>query len=175
MALTQFGELTKVIYEVLTKELPSLKKLTDYLNSLINILLKLNKPIIWITPNGLKINLSTIKFESVKTTSRLLPNSKPVTISLPTKELNKVKIRRSFMPNLIHSLDASNIHLLISKLDNMCFYTIHDCFATSANNMLLLDHLVKLTFIEIYLKDGNYLERMHSNIQDQIKSFAPHL
>ena len=85
MALTQFGELTKVIYEVLTKELPSLKKLTDYLNSLINILLKLNKPVIWITPNGLKINLSTIKFESVKTTSRLLPNSKPVTISLPTK------------------------------------------------------------------------------------------
>ena len=62
------------------------------------------------------VTLSTIKYENIRTKTKLIPNSKPVTISLPTNNLDTVKIRRSFMPNLIHSLDASNIHLLIQKL-----------------------------------------------------------
>ena len=85
--------------------------------------------------------------------SQLYPNSKPVTISIPTNKFNIPKIKRSFMPNLIHSLDASNIHLLCNKLvasqnqlplrsgpnaanNNILqgnIYTIHDCFATSPN------------------------------------------
>ena len=37
-----------------------------------------------------------MKFKSIKTNSKIIPNSKPVTISLPTKDLDKVKIKRSF-------------------------------------------------------------------------------
>jgi len=46
---------------------------------------------------------------------------------------------RSFIHNLINSLDASNIHLLILKFINQPLYAIHDCFATDANNMKYLD------------------------------------
>ena len=174
---TEFGNFTSIVFNVLTKKMPSLKTLTDYLNSLINILLKLNRPIVWITPAGLKITLSTIKYDNKVTQSRLIPNSKPVTISLPTNRLNYQKIQRSFMPNLIHSLDAANIHLLIRKikLDNIpinSIYTIHDCFATTPNQMFNLEHLIKLAFIEIYFKNGNYIEKMHNHIVDQIKSYA---
>ena len=75
------------------------------------------------------------------------------------------------MPNLVHSLDASNIHLMVESLNKQPIYTIHDCFATTANNMEEIERLVKEAFIEIYFSDVNYLEKMHKNILDQVKSY----
>jgi DNA-directed RNA polymerase len=75
------------------------------------------------------------------------------------------------MPNLIHSLDASNVHLLCDKLANKPLYTIHDCFATTANHMEDLENDIKKAFIEIYFSNGNYLEKMHNSLIDQIKSY----
>lgn len=174
----EFGLLTKIVYTVLTQKMPSLKALTDYLNDL--VLLRLNKPVVWITPAGLKISLSTMKFKSILTSTKLIKSSKAygtVTISLPTDKLNKSKINRSFMPNLIHSLDAANIHLLIKRIikyeDIKSIYTIHDCFATTPNNMTRLDRLIKICFIHIYFTQENYLVVMHRNIVEQIESFAP--
>jgi DNA-directed RNA polymerase len=43
---SEFGHLTKTIYFVLTKEMPSLKLLGEYLDSLITILVEFNLPII---------------------------------------------------------------------------------------------------------------------------------
>jgi len=74
------------------------------------------------------------------------------------------------MPNLVHSLDASNIHILCEKLNNQPLYTIHDCFASTANNMYDIEKKVKASFIEIYFNNENYLEKMHMNLIDQIKS-----
>ena len=105
--------------------------------------------------------------------SSLIPFGKPVTISIPTKNLNSRKIKSSFRPNLVHSLDASNIHLLYNKLTGQPLYTIHDCFATTANNMEFIEHYVKDAFIKIYFSNGNYLEKMHYSIIEQINSYSP--
>jgi DNA-directed RNA polymerase len=42
----EYGLLTKIIYKVLTQKMPSLKALTDYLNDLVKVLLRLNKPVV---------------------------------------------------------------------------------------------------------------------------------
>lgn len=63
------------------------------------------------------------------------------------------------MPNLVHSLDASNVHLLCNNLTGQPLYTIHDCFATTPNNMEFIEHCVKDAFIKIYFSSGNYLEK----------------
>ena len=99
-----------------------------------------------------KISLSIRQFESKITQSNLVQYSKPITIKLPLNKLDNKSIISGFMPNLIHSLDASNIHLLIPKLTDQPLYTVHDCFATTANNMSKLDNLIliKETFIQIY-------------------------
>lgn len=80
------------------------------------------------------------------------------------------------MPNLIHSLDAANIHLLIKRIidneDIISIYTIHDCFATTPNNMRKLEKLIKICFIKIYFTQENYLEKMHHFFLEQIKSFS---
>jgi DNA-directed RNA polymerase len=41
----EFGKLTKILFEVLTKEIPSLKKLTNYFKEIITVFNKLNLPI----------------------------------------------------------------------------------------------------------------------------------
>ncbi len=70
------------------ENLPSLRILSDYLDKLLTIILKLNKPIVWITPPGLKIYLSNIKYNKIRTYSSLIPYGNPVTISVPTDKWN---------------------------------------------------------------------------------------
>jgi hypothetical protein len=49
------------------------------------------------------------------------------------------------MPNLIHSLDACNIHLLVNELLEgnknriLPLYTIQDCFASTPNKIFILE------------------------------------
>ena len=170
---SEYGKLTKYTFEVLTQDLPSLKALNNYFNSIITMLVKLNLPITWKTPAGLKLRYTNIKFNAIKTKSKLVPGGKTVTISLPTGNINLAKMKRSFMPNFIHSLDAANVHLLLMKLFdrsvNIPVYTIHDCFATSPNNMEFLNKIVKESFIDIYFKEEGYLSKLHNCIIDQIK------
>lgn len=170
---SEYGKLTKYTFEVLTQDLPSLKALNNYFNSIITMLVKLNLPISWKTPAGLKLRYTNIKFNAIKTKSKLVPGGKTVTISLPTGNINLAKMKRSFMPNFIHSLDAANVHLLLMKLFdrsvNIPVYTIHDCFATSPNNMEILNNIVKESFIDIYFKEEGYLSKLHNCILEQIK------
>ena len=79
---SEFGHLTKLVYFVLTKELPSLRSLSDYFNNMIDIFVKLDLP--WVTPSGLKISYINIKFDSVKIKAKLLKTSKIAKVKLPT-------------------------------------------------------------------------------------------
>jgi len=73
---SEFVNLTKLIYFVLTKELPSLKILSEYFNSMIDIFVRLNLPITWITPAGLKIRYTNVKFTTTKVKANLLATGK---------------------------------------------------------------------------------------------------
>ena len=64
----------------------------------------------------MKISLSNLKMTSKKIKNTILKNAKPITILIPTESYDYASIKTSYMPNFIHSLDASNIHLLISNL-----------------------------------------------------------
>jgi DNA-directed RNA polymerase len=79
---------------------------------------------------------------------------------------------RSFMPNLIHSLDACNVHILIYKLIKseqipvpVPVYTVNDCFASTANNMSIIEHNVKNAFIDIYFDDEGFLLKSNHIIE----------
>ena|SRR5882672_263586 len=84
----------------------------------------------------MKVYLSYQEMKSSKIQTKLIKKAKPISILVPTEQLNYKQINLSLMPNLIHSLDASNVYLLvkiilqlnIANLHNL--YTIHDCFAS---------------------------------------------
>lgn len=74
---SEVNKLGEIVYNGLIDNLPSLKLLNKYLDDLISILLKLNSPIVWITPAGLKISLSNIKFHPIKK-EQALPWANPI-------------------------------------------------------------------------------------------------
>ncbi|RKP33911.1 hypothetical protein BJ085DRAFT_20939, partial [Dimargaris cristalligena] len=123
------------------------------------------------TPSNMLVSLSSRKFKTVKTNSKLYKRGKSISISLPLNEYNFNIIKRGFMPNFIHSMDAANIHLLINLIlsdKDLSLYTIHDCFASTPNNMGKINKFVRNTFIKLYF-DKNYLNIMHNNFIEQIK------
>jgi DNA-directed RNA polymerase len=88
-------------------------------------------------------------------------------------KLNKMKQGIALMPNLIHSLDATSLALLFKRYHNKggsnnSIYTIHDCFAVTANNVASLIETLKDVYIEIYT-DRSYLETFDKNIRECIK------
>jgi len=165
-----------IVYTVINEKMPTLKTLKTYLQEMSKIILKLGSWVYWITPTGLKVNLSNVKLGKERFSSRLYSGNKPITISLPTDQLDKVAINRSLMPNLIHSLDSANIQLFVNNLHkeniNIPFYTIHDCFASLPNSMSLLETMVKEAFIEIYFSDNAYVQSLHNQLVEQIRDLT---
>lgn len=79
------------------------------------------------------------------------------------------KQNNSIVPNVVHSFDASNIALLVENLSSnfinkkMDLITIHDCFATNANDVDEMVLKVKLSFIALY-SDRSFIKDYHNFI-----------
>lgn len=155
--------LANLIHQTLYEEHPKLKAVVKYFSDIANCLTKLKLPIMWNTPAGLVIKQNYVKFKKHIVKSSLYYKSSSYTINLPTTQISLKNQKSSFMPNLIHSMDASNIYLLVDKILKanleINIFTVHDCFATTAETMPLLNRLVRSSFIELY-SDNEYLSRM---------------
>lgn len=122
------------------------------------------------------INMSRRLFTSKVTKTKLVGTAKPITVTIPTGKMDTKGNIRGFVANLIHSLDASHINLIIKNIakdrpDNLIpIYTIHDCYATTPNNMASLNKIVLSSFIEQYF-DSQYIIKLHRNLLEQIKSY----
>ena len=78
------------------------------------------------------------------------------------------------MPNLIHSLDSSSLALLVNLYFNTNnetknIYSIHDCFAVTANHVENIISILKRVYITIYSED-TYLIKLDEDIKQFIKS-----
>ena len=93
-----------------------------------------------------------------------------------TGKVNRRKQIRALMPNLIHSLDAATLFSVIDDFYNdnqdnskrINFFSIHDCFAVTSNNISNLIKIINLVYIKIYSED-TYLKRFDEGIINSIK------
>ena len=89
---------------------------------------------------------------------QLLGKVKRVTVAIgDSDEVNKSKHKAATSPNLIHSLDASLLHLAALKFGSP-IALIHDSVLCRATDMCALSTIVRLTYMELfaeqdYLKD----------------------
>ena len=172
------GELITFSHYIKTTVLniiPPFTQLKNYFDKMIDILKKLELPIFWETPSGMSVSMSNRVMKSKQIKTSLIKKAKPINILLPTDQIDYKNIKTGLMPNFIHSLDASNIHILIKNIlrylpkQNINLYTIHDCFASDYKNIGLIELLVKHSFVELYFKK-NYLEMIHNSFIHQISA-----
>lgn len=177
LSFNEIYMLSTIIYKSLFIEHPMLNELVNYLRSMVKLLNSLNLPIVWLTPSGLLITQKYMKFESERFTTKIFSKRKTLTLRrIKHENINKLKQVNAFIPNFIHSLDASNIALLIKEIlqinnsstDKLNILTIHDCFGTSANNANKVSYLVKNAFLQIY-SNPLFLNMFHEFILDYIK------
>ena len=86
-------------------------------------------------------------------------------------QFNKNKKKIALMPNLVHSLDAASLCLVIviyfKQNSNVNFYSIHDCFAVPCNKLHNLTGLLKFAYCIIY-SDNKYLLDLDANFRSTI-------
>ncbi|RDI76668.1 hypothetical protein Vi05172_g13348 [Venturia inaequalis] len=92
---------------------------------------------------------------------------------ITSSSFDKDKQSNAFMPNLIHSLDATTLALLYDKLSdnftNPPFFSIHDCFGTTAYKLYILKTLLASIYTDLYIED-QYLVNLDNTILNTIKT-----
>nr|QWO71409.1 RNA polymerase [Termitomyces sp. T123] len=171
----QIFVLGKAIHSVLYEVFPNLTILVKYLKDMNKLLKYLKLPTIWLSPAGLIIEQNYAPLIKRKIETSILGKRKTISIAEMDKNLTDLrKQNNSIVPNVVHSFDASNIALLVENItsnftsNKMNLITIHDCFATNANDVDEMILKVKLSFIALYA-DKSFIDSYHKFILDFIK------
>ena len=159
--------------KILSYKFQKLNLLLVYLEKLATVCTLLEIPILWTLPSGLEVKQSYVQEDEIRIKPFYYTKNRFSLRVLDKSKYNKQKQITAFMPNLVHSLDAASLALLldsyfkgIREIKNI--YTVHDCFAVTANNIDSLVNILKLTYIKIYSED-RYLIKLDKGIRDSIK------
>lgn len=156
---------------VIFVDYPKLSELLSYLKDIAKVSNKLKIPVIWKLPSGLIINQQFYAKEIIKV--KPFPHSNnTLNLGILDKEnFNENKQKIALMPNLVHSLDAASLCLLIVKYfkatKKLNFYSVHDCFAVPCNKVNLLTELLKAVYCIIY-SNSKYLQEFDRSFRADI-------
>ena len=107
------------------------------------------KELQWVTPSGFVVNQRIMKKDVTRLELQLLGRCR---ISVATDDTDEVDINRhraATAPNLIHSLDASLLHLSIDKF-NKPIALIHDSVLTQSVDMDELSAIIRETYMHLF-------------------------
>ena len=121
-----------------------------------------DKELEWITPSGFVVKQRIMKKEIKYFDLQLLGRCQ---LKVAVDDNNKVDLNRhkaATAPNLIHSLDASLLHLSIIKYNNP-IALIHDSVLTRAVDMDELSAIIRETYMQLFAT-CSYLKKFASQI-----------
>ena len=112
--------------------------------------------ITWVTPSGFVVT-QKLKKKNVKAIKlQLLGRCRIQLADGETDEVDKNHHKNATAPNLIHSLDASLLHLSALRFDNP-LSLIHDSVLCLASDMSLLSDIVRETYMYLFA-ENDYLK-----------------
>lgn len=172
-------KIAEIIYNQIFELFPSLKSIYDYFMNISKLMIKLEIPLSWFTPVGLKLTQHYLKSKINKISISMGGKNKTLILREFENEINKRKQIQAIIPNIIHSLDASHlIKIIISVIRgqedpfnmNSLKYilAVHDCFGTHPNQLSILEEMVKREYIWIYSNE-KFLVKFHNKIIQNIK------
>ena len=116
----------------------------------------------WTTPSGFIVNQRIMKKKTETMQLQLLGKCKLTVATDDTNEVDKIRHKAATAPNLIHSLDASLLHLSVNRFDKP-IALIHDSVLCRATDMSILSGLVRETYMDLFAKQ-DYLNEFASQI-----------
>nr|P33541.2 RecName: Full=Probable DNA-directed RNA polymerase [Neurospora intermedia]CAA36326.1 RNA polymerase [Neurospora intermedia] len=161
--------LASIINDNIFNQFPKLHSIYDYLTRLAKIYLKLDIPLSWSTPDGLELtqryNLSKVK----KLTINFLGKNRTAVLRSWVNEKDSRREVQAIIPNIIHSLDASHLTMIIDSWDSYIL-PIHECFGTHPNDMYKLAEQVRECFILLYSKN-DFLNKIDYKFRENLKDY----
>lgn len=163
--------IARIIHNVLFDSYPILTKLVNYIKNMNKFLFKFDRNLstFWKTPSGLILEQRYVNPEDTVLRTTILGKKKSITLHRYKKDGSVIlsKQNKGIIPNIIHSLDAANISILVNDiLDEgikVNILTIHDAFATHANYIDELTYRIKLAFLVVYA-DKDFILKFHDYI-----------
>lgn len=167
-----FINMAKGLNKVLYKDYPKLDKLLKYFKEIAKIANTLNTYIPWTLPSGLVVKQQYYGDKQIEL-KPFVYSKNIVNLKITDKsKFNNRKQIRALMPNLVHSLDAASLAILIDKFfkleKNKNFYSVHDCFAVTCNNVKDLNDLLKVSYLKIYSEE-KYIKSFDTEFKNLIK------
>ena len=107
--------------------------------------------LIWETPSGFKVTQRIMKKKTETMQLQLLGLCKLTVATDDTDKVDRARHKAATAPNLIHSLDASLLHLSTIRF-NAPIALIHDSVLCRATDMSTLSMLVRETYMELFAK-----------------------
>ena len=105
----------------------------------------------WTTPSGFVVKQKIMKKEWERLQLQLLGKCEIRVATEDGKEVDRTRHKAATAPNLIHSLDASLLHLSVTRF-NAPIALIHDSVLCRATDMSLLSQVVRETYMMLFAK-----------------------
>jgi len=116
----------------------------------------------WVTPSGFVVNQKIMKKNVVRLKLQLLGDCELRVATDDSNEVDRARHKAATAPNLIHSLDASLLHLSATRFAAP-IALIHDSVLCRATDMSILSTLVRETYMTLFAKQ-DYLNDFASQI-----------
>jgi len=146
-------QITKVLEKALTAVSDSPQKYKKWMKSYAKEIGKTKKAILWQTPLGLEVKQVEFKTNKVKVS---IGGGRKVEFKIYTNELDMSSHSKGLSPNYIHSLDATHLIMTINGLKQIGIddiITVHDSFATHANDVGKMSLVLREAFVELHQKE----------------------
>ena len=116
----------------------------------------------WVTPSGFCVKQKLMKHKVERIDLQLLGRCQMSIANGETDQVDKSRHKAATAPNLIHSLDASLLHLSIDKFDKP-IALIHDSVLTQSVDMDELSAIIRETYMHLFA-EHDYLNDFASQI-----------
>jgi len=121
----------------------------------------------WTTPSGFVVRQKIMKKKVERLTLQLLGECKLYVATNDTDEVDRARHKAATAPNLIHSLDASLLHLATMRFKHP-IALIHDSVLCRATDMSILSTLVRETYMHLFAQH-DYLTDFATQIGAETK------
>ncbi len=187
--------LAKLTRKAIDQNFPSMKAFKRYAKELVNVIcgfqldavkgegedqqrLYVGIPAVWTVPDGFRCEIFTPRKYSERYSIKVGQTRREITLSKPTKWVNKSKMYSAMPPNMVQSLDACLLRMTVNGYTdsdaglNGNIAVIHDSFGCEAGALDELQHVVKLAFVEMINSKPlqQFNEAIKAYIQHDVKA-----